>query len=81
MHRTYLATHVKEALVADPRVASLDLKVDVRDNIVHVGGEVASVEVRQAVDEILRDLPEVEHYANHTRVRHLAAPGVERMST
>ena len=81
MHRTYLATHVKEALAEDPRVASLDLKVDVRDNIVHVGGEVASEEVRNAVDEILRGLPGVEQFANHTRVRHLAAPGIERMTT
>lgn len=81
MHRTYLATHVKEALAADPRVASLDIKVDVRDNTVHVGGEVASEEVRRAVDAILRSLPEVERFVNHTRVRHLAAPGLERMKT
>lgn len=81
MHRTYLATHVKEALAADPRVASLDLKVDVRENTVHVGGEVASEDVRHAVDEILRGLPEVEQFVNHTRVRHLASPGIERMTT
>ena len=81
MHRTYLASHVKEALAADPRVASLDLRVDVRDNVVHLVGEVASENVRRSVDDILRSLPEVAHFVNHTRVRHLAAPGVERVVT
>ncbi|MBM3267709.1 MAG: BON domain-containing protein [Candidatus Sericytochromatia bacterium] len=81
MHRTYPATHVKEALAADPVAASLDLKVDFRDETVVVSGEVASEEIRQAVDRILRSLPEVDRHVNLTRVRHLAAPGIERMRT
>ncbi len=80
MHRTYLASHVKEALASDPVAAALDLKVDVREGTVFVGGEVASEEIRQAVERVLASLPEVEgRYANLTRVRHLAAPAVERM--
>jgi len=80
MYRTYLASHVKEALAEDPRVAALDLKVDVRDDVVHVGGEVVNEEVRQAVDEILRSLPEVKQFSNHCRVRQLESPAVEHMT-
>jgi osmotically-inducible protein OsmY len=81
MHRTYLATHVKEALAADPVAAALDLKVDVREATVVVHGEVASEEIRCAVEHVLASLPEVEKYANHTRIRHLGEPAVERVCT
>lgn len=79
MHHLYLTAHVKEALAVDPRVAVQDLDVEVRHDVVHVRGEVDSERTRLAVEEILRELPEVGSFVNHTRPRILKRPAHEHV--
>src|SRR5207245_5906107 len=43
----YLPEHIRDSLIHDPRVAEQDLKVDVREHRVMLGGNVATPQLRE----------------------------------
>lgn len=51
----YLAAHLHEALLADPRVGEQDLEVQVVGSGVRVSGTVATVERRAAIPDVIAD--------------------------
>jgi osmotically-inducible protein OsmY len=52
----YLPEHIREQLIHDPRVAEQDLKVDVKEQRVMVGGNVATPQIRERITEVAREL-------------------------
>ena len=50
----YLAVEIQEALARDPRLAELHLDVAVVGGAVHITGEVATIERRDAVLDLVR---------------------------
>ena len=52
----YLPEHIREQLIHDPRVAEQDLKVDVKEQRVMVGGNVASREIREQITAVAHEL-------------------------
>jgi osmotically-inducible protein OsmY len=77
----YSAGHVQDLLARDPRVAELELDVEVKDGTVVVTGVVHTQERRDAVTTVVREaLPGVE-VDNRVEVSdHGAGPAVERLS-
>ena len=57
----YLPEHIREQLIHDPRVAEQDLKIDVKEQRVMVGGNVATREIREQITAVAHELlPEYE---------------------
>ena len=52
----YLPEHIREQLIHDPRVAEQDLKVDVKEQRVMVGGNVATREIREQITAVAHEL-------------------------
>ncbi len=52
----YLPEHIREKLIHDPRVAEQDLKVDVQEHRVLLGGNVATPKLRLTITEVAREL-------------------------
>jgi len=64
----YLVQQVKEALAADPQVASLDVRVRVVADEVYVQGEVATSERRAVVETVVTRLLPRHRVHNDVRV-------------
>lgn len=65
-----LRTAILAVLSADSRTASAGLRVGVLNGIVHLAGEVESLPVRAAAEELTRQAPGVRGVVNR-----IAAPG------
>ena len=52
----YLPEHIREQLIHDPRVAEQDLKIDVKEQRVMVGGNVATREIREQITAVAHEL-------------------------
>jgi osmotically-inducible protein OsmY len=64
----YLPEHIREKLFHDPRVAEQDLKVDVKENRVLVGGNVSSLQLRHTITEVAQELLPGYEIVNETTV-------------
>jgi osmotically-inducible protein OsmY len=64
----YLPEHIREKLIHDPRVAEQDLKVDVKDHRVLLGGNVSTLQLRDAITEVARELLPGYEIVNETTV-------------
>ncbi len=64
----YLPEHIRESLIHDPRVAEQDLKVDVKEHRVMLGGNVATPQLRETITEVARELLPGYEIVNETTV-------------
>jgi osmotically-inducible protein OsmY len=64
----YLPEHIREKLIHDPRVAEQDLKVDVKEHRVLVGGNVSTLQLRDAITQVARELLPGYEIVNETTV-------------
>jgi hypothetical protein len=75
----YLPAHIQEALAS--RAHELGIRVDVRGDVVHLRGEVATEERRRAVEEAARGAAEGLEICNELHVVAVPEPeGEERLS-
>ena len=76
----YLVARLQEALARDERVSSLDIKVVLTGNRIHLLGEVPTEQRRLAADEIARGVAAGTPVRNELRVLALdEAPGPEEI--
>jgi hypothetical protein len=52
----YVAEHVREELLRDPRVGELDVHLEIADTIVFVRGHVSTHDRCQALNDVLAEL-------------------------
>jgi osmotically-inducible protein OsmY len=64
----YLPERIREKLFHDPRVAEQDLKVDVKEHRVLLGGNVSSLQLRHTITEVARELLPGYEIVNETTV-------------
>jgi osmotically-inducible protein OsmY len=64
----YLPEHIREKLIHDPRVAEQDLKVDVMEHRVLLGGNVATTQLRHTITEVAQELLPGYEIVNETTV-------------
>ena len=64
----YLPERIREKLIHDPRVAEQDLKVDVKEHRVLIGGNVSTLQLRQTLTEVARELLPGYEIVNETTV-------------
>jgi sporulation protein YlmC with PRC-barrel domain len=64
-HDAALTTKVKTALGLSKRTASSNISVDSQGDAVILNGQVSSIEVSQAAESIVRDVPGVADVQNH----------------
>jgi osmotically-inducible protein OsmY len=64
----YLPEHIREKLIHDPRVAEQDLKVDVKEHRVLLGGNVSTLQLRDAITQVARELLPGYEIVNETTV-------------
>jgi osmotically-inducible protein OsmY len=64
----YLPEHIREKLIHDPRVAEQDLKVDVKEHRVLLGGNVSTIQLRDAITQVARELLPGYEIVNETTV-------------
>ena len=64
----YLPEHSREKLFHDPRVAEQDLKVDVKEHRVLLGGNVSSLQLRHTITEVAQELLPGYEIVNETTV-------------
>jgi hypothetical protein len=77
----YLATHLQEALAQDPRVHEPQLRVTIRGGRIQVTGDVPTVQRKEAVTEVIRELEpalRVENLVDVTDAQ--AEPRTERLT-
>lgn len=70
----YVADHIVDALVADPRVQELGLRVSVRGGTVFVSGTVSTPARREAVPAVVHEVLPACEVRNDTVVVDLSAP-------
>lgn len=76
----YLVAKVQEALAADSRVSTLDVKVTVSGGKVHLTGEVGTEERRAALAEVVSAvLPGATVYNEVTVLGPIDGPRLERI--
>lgn len=73
----YLPEHIREKLIHDPRVAEQDLKVEVKEHGVRLGGNVATPQLRQTITEVASELLPGYDIVNETTVVSSAEPDGE----
>ncbi|TMD68398.1 MAG: BON domain-containing protein [Chloroflexi bacterium] len=73
----YLPEHIREKLIHDPRVAEQDLKVEVTEHRVMLGGNVATPELRRTITEVASELLPGYEIVNETTVVSAAEPDGE----
>ena len=73
----YLPEHIREKLFHDPRVAEQDLKVDVKERRVLLGGNVSSLQLRHTITEVAQELLPGYEIVNETTVVPATEPGDE----
>ena len=64
----YLPEQIREKLIHDPRVAEQDLRVDVKEHRVLLGGNVATPQLRQTITAVARELLPGYEIVNETAV-------------
>jgi osmotically-inducible protein OsmY len=64
----YLSEQIRERLIHDPRVSEQDLKVQVREHRVMVGGNVATPQLQQTITTVARELLPDYEIVNETTV-------------
>jgi osmotically-inducible protein OsmY len=64
-------------LIHDPRVAEQDLKVEVKEHRVRLGGNVATPQLRQTITEVASELLPGYEIVNETTVVSSAEPDGE----
>lgn len=73
----YLPESIREKLIHDPRVAEQDLRVEIQEHRVRLGGNVASPQLKLRITEVAKELlPEYE-VINETTVVSAAEPDGE----
>ena len=70
----YLPEHIRERLIHDPRVAEQDLKVEVKENKVMLGGNVSSPQIRERITEVLHEIAPGYEIINETNVVSASEP-------
>lgn len=70
----YLPEHIRERLIHDPRVAEQDLKVEVKENKVMLGGNVSSPQIRDRITEVLHEIAPGYVIVNETNVVSASEP-------
>jgi osmotically-inducible protein OsmY len=73
----YLPEHIRDKLIHDPRVAEQDLRVDVKEHRVLLGGNVATPQLRQTITEVAGELLPGYEIVNETTVVSAAEPDGE----
>lgn len=70
----YLPESIREKLIHDPRVAEQDLRVEVRQSRVVLGGNVATSEIQATITSVARELLPDYEILNETTVVSSAEP-------
>lgn len=73
----YLPERIREQLIHDPRVAEQDLKVEVHESRVVLGGNVATPEIREVITQVAHELAPDYEIVNETTVVPCAEPDTE----
>jgi osmotically-inducible protein OsmY len=73
----YLPEAIREKLIHDPRVAEQDLRVEVEEHRVMLGGNVASPQLKQRITEVATELLPGYEVVNETTVVSAAEPDGE----
>jgi len=73
----YLPEHIRERLIHDPRVAEQDLRVEVREHTVMLGGNVATPQIRERITEVAREIVPGYEIVNETNVVSASEPDGE----
>jgi osmotically-inducible protein OsmY len=73
----YLPESIREKLIHDPRVAEQDLRVEVQEHRVMLGGNVASPELKERITEVAKELLPDYEVVNETTVVSAAEPDSE----
>ncbi len=71
----YLAPRIRQALADDARVSMLDIKVLVKDRVIHIMGQVDTGERREAVREVVAQAAPGFEVRDETTELELAPPG------
>jgi BON domain-containing protein len=64
----YVPERIRERLIHDPRVAEQDLRVEVHEGRVLLGGNVATPQIRDRITEVARELLPDYQIVNETTV-------------
>jgi len=64
----YVHENIRERLIHDPRVAEQDLTVDVQQERVVLGGNVATPQIRERITAVAHELLPGYQIVNETRV-------------
>ena len=70
----YLVGQIQQALAADPRVSMLDVKVMVCGGKIHLTGEIATEERRQAISEVVAAMMPDHEVRNELTIIELNLP-------
>jgi hypothetical protein len=73
----YLAEHLRDRLIHDPRVSEQDLLVRIVERRVFVGGNVSTPELREAITVVARELLPDYEIVNETSLVPAAEPDEE----
>src|SRR5687767_13004739 len=65
---TYVAEHVREQLLRDPRIGELDVHVSIENGVAFVTGNVSTADRRAALDDVLAELLPDLQICNETAV-------------
>ncbi len=77
----YVVAHLRRALAADPRTCELGIHVTIRGEVVVLGGEVSSVERKQAMETVIREQLPAARIHNDVHVTLPCSPeGAEDLS-
>jgi osmotically-inducible protein OsmY len=64
----YVPEHIRDRLIHDPRVAEQDIRVEVQERRVLLGGNVATPQIRDKITEVARELLPGYQIVNETTV-------------
>ena len=64
----YVPEHIRDRLIHDPRVAEQDIRVEVQEHRVLLGGNVATPQIRDKITEVARELLPDYQIVNETTV-------------
>ncbi|HEX3630381.1 MAG TPA: BON domain-containing protein [Candidatus Dormibacteraeota bacterium] len=64
----YVPEHIRDRLIHDPRVAEQDIRVEVQEGRVLLGGNVATPQIRDKITEVARELLPGYQIVNETTV-------------
>ena len=64
----YVPEHIRDRLIHDPRVAEQDIRVEVQERRVLLGGNVATPQIRDTITEVARELLPDYQIVNETTV-------------